>query len=114
MQCGGLSTSPVTITLMPLLLTFAGGSIFAVFGRKSDLTRKAAISVLGFDSLRALIGTYSVMVINSRGLLDPRGAVQDARSAYLATEDILPETIGPLRKQLEEFVRRSTNHVKQL
>ena len=106
MPCGGLSTTPVTITLMPLLFTFAGGSIFAVFDRKSDLTRKAAISALGFASLGALIGTYSVIVINSRGLLDPRGAIQDASSGYLATEDILPETIGPLRKHLEEFVRR--------
>ena len=114
MQCGGLSTSPVTITLMPLLLTFAGGSIFAFFDRKSDLTTKAATSALGFASWGALIGTYSVIVIILRGLLDPRGAVQDARSGYLATEDILPETIGPLRKHLEEFVRRSRNHVKQL
>ena len=30
------------------------------------------------------------------------------------TEDILPETIGPLRKHLEAFIRSEKSHVKQL
>lgn len=84
----GLSTSPVTITLMPLLFTFAGGSIFTFFGRMSDVTRKAALSALGFASLGALIGTYSAIIISAHSLLGPKGATQEGSTGYLRSEYI--------------------------
>lgn len=84
----GLSTSPVTITLMPLLFTFAGGSIFAFFGRMNEATRKAAFSALGFASLGALVGTYSAIIISSHSLLGPKSSAVEGSPGYLRSEYI--------------------------
>ena len=108
----GLSSSPVTITLMPLLFTFAGGSIFTFFGRMNDVTRKAAFSALGFASLGALIGTYTAIVISSNNLLGPKSSVQDTTSSYLKSEHI--SNIESKLVQLEQGALKPEEAARQI
>ena len=84
----GLSNSPVTLTLMPLLFTFAGGSIFAFFGKMSDSTRTAAYTALGSASFGALIGTYSAILIASHQVLGPLRDLSEGAPGYLRASTV--------------------------
>lgn len=108
----GLSTSPVTLTLMPLLFTFAGGSIFAFFGRMTEVTRQAAFSALGFASFGALIGTYSAIMISSHSLLGPKNIYQDGSSGYLRSEYI--SNIEAKLRLLEQGALKPTDAAKEI
>jgi hypothetical protein len=115
----GLSQSPITLTLMPLLFTFAGGTVFAFFGKMSVNTRKSATSSLGIFFLAATIGTLSAIYANSYALFGPKRIFLDTRTeSYLRggkisnIESILtlfeqehlkkPEAIKKIRSELSE------------
>lgn len=84
----GLSASPITLTLMPLLFAFGGGSVVAFFSKMNDVQRKSAIVAIGAVSLGALIGTYSSIVVSSHELLGKRNINPEGYANYLRSSSL--------------------------
>ena len=108
----GLSSSPVTLTLMPLLFTFAGGSIFAFFGKMSAATRTAAYTALGAASFGGIIGTYAAILIASHQVLGPPRDLSEGAKGYLRSGSITQ--IELKLTQLEQSGRLSAETASQI
>lgn len=106
----GLSTSPLAMSLMPLLFTFAGGSIFMFFGQLKGISRNSAISAIGATSFGAIVGTLGAITIASHSLLGPKPKLEGG--GYLRSAQF--EKIEATLVLLEKGAITSSEAVKQI